>query len=167
MMRREIDIEARRLLAENLRLFLENQITNDDLLYGFDDNKCATIYMKSSDPGVRVIYARCCRTWDTYSRVLKQRDFGELTAEELEELSRAISFLNSNLPYEWPDRPGLLTALKLLLTVATFGVFGQYWTKRYERAGDPTVWPFIRRTDFELSGRTGYDKEVNGMVQGN
>lgn len=143
--------DARQLLASNIRLFLTGGITNDDLLYGYGENKAARLYIQSQDPAVQAVYRRLVITFDTYSEVASIESFG-LTNDECREVERTALFLESDLEYEWPDRNmrwfGML--LQVSLTVLTCGYYGRLWAGQYGLAGDESVWPFISRKDYEV-----------------
>jgi hypothetical protein len=39
------------------------------------------------------------------------------------------------------------------LNVVTLGLLGRLLRVKFERAGDATVWPFMRRTDYEQASK--------------
>lgn len=90
-----VDVDARKELAEALRHLVTGQITNDD----FDDRYAD--FEHSSDPAIRSIAQF---GWSLYSDTHKYRLRGSLAPsnETKSVAARAILFLQTRLEYEWP-----------------------------------------------------------------
>jgi hypothetical protein len=137
-----IDRQGRTTVAESLRHLVSAQITNDE----FEDR----LPVSSEDRAVEEISQEA---WYLYSDLWEHRLTGaeRLPDEVRRHIARWILFLHSDLEFEWPQwsfgRRFVSSAARLL----TFGVLGQEGRRRYERAGDITLWPFLRRGDYEAA----------------
>jgi hypothetical protein len=74
-----------------------------------------------------------------------------LSAAARTHVVRTILFLQSEREYEWPEWPLGSRLRSALLRLLTLGLFGRGARARYEQAGDISVWPFLRRTDYEAA----------------
>jgi methylase of polypeptide subunit release factors len=61
--------------------------------------------------------------------------------------------LKTDLPYEWPViRMGVLVMImRVLANLVTLGLAARRDQRSFERSGDISVWPFLRRTDYEAA----------------
>lgn len=95
----EIDRRRRDLLAEKLRHLVNGRITNDGFEAGTLDD-----FVDSTDPGVKEIWSfgwSLYPDWET-CRLQGERAVPEETRERAK---RAVVFLRSDVPYEWPRFP--------------------------------------------------------------
>jgi hypothetical protein len=138
-----VDREARRAAALLIRQLYHGEITNDDFHVGWPRN--------SSDRALRAIGFTL--NFAISENITRPLEFGEDGRTHLE---RCALFLDSNLEYEWPrDRfytGGKAPRLAFVLTLGLYLPFYIWLRRRYleqEAARDSTVWPFIRRSDYE------------------
>jgi hypothetical protein len=137
-----IDREGRTTVSELLRHLVAGQITNDQ----FEGR----LPVRSQDRGVTEVSEEA---WYLYSDLWEHHLTGaeRVPEEARRHVARWILFLQSGLEFEWPvwsfGRRFLSSAARWL----TFGVLGQEDRRRYEQAGDITVWPFLRLTDYEAA----------------
>jgi hypothetical protein len=134
----------RHRLREALRHLLSGQITNFD----FDERTC----FQSRDRAVREIASA---VWGLYDDLREHRLVGgdKPTATQKDAATRCILFLQTELAWEWPVPSAAQIAASLLLDVATLGALRARRRRRYESAGDFSVWPFFRRADYEAALR--------------
>jgi hypothetical protein len=137
-----IDRRGRTDVSELLRHLVAGQITNDE----FEDR----LPTSSEDRAVNEVSEEA---WHLYSDLWEHRLTGaeRVPEEARQHVARWILFLQSELEFEWPEwsfgRRFLSSATRLL----TFGVLGQEGRKHYQQAGDITVWPFLRRSDYDVA----------------
>lgn len=132
----DIDRPSRRCYAEALRHFAAGRLTNRE--YEAASEKL----LNSRDAAPRQIWLS---VWFCYDDFRTHRLSGKwgLTEEGRRTIARAIVFLHSDLPYEWPPTP----LLRMLLGLLTFGIGPRLFPQK-PSAGDDTVWPFFRPADF-------------------
>jgi len=138
-----IDRTARNHAAETIRRFVTGQITNKEFIRRYPDSKC--------DP---VIWALDDTMWCLYDDIRTHKLSGSyaLTKEFKIEVARWLMFLYSDAEYKWPKigKPGFRQKPTWLCRAIPFA------QKRFEKfrgAGDYSVWPFLRREDFEAARR--------------
>ena len=146
-----IDRDARNRLAECIRHLAAGVITNVE----FEDR----VLSRSSDPAIEAIFLG--GPWFLYHDIVcyRLRGADRLSPAVRREAARWIVFLKSDLPYEWSvQRRGILASLAWVgLCLLTFGYAARLAQRRFTRHGNISVWPFIRRSDFEPSvGRPTY-----------
>ena len=136
------DKRDREKLAEALRHLATGQISNR--VYE-DRTEC-----RSSDVAVREIWRAA---WGMYSDLRTHRLTGKdaLTADTKEAVARCILFLHSDLPWEWPTRSFAQMLLFAVTNLCTLGLLTRRDERRYRDAGEFSVWPFFRRSDYEAA----------------
>jgi len=133
-----VDRESRTKLAELIRHLAAGQITNDEF-----ENRL--LPLGSADPAVWEVFSS--GAWCLYSDLWEYR----LPKDARREVARWILFLKTDLEYEWP-RLGRLRILFLLLgNLVSLGLFGVAYRKYFRRFGEWHVWPFLRRSDYDLA----------------
>lgn len=140
-----IDRDARNRLAEGIRHLAAGIITNVE----FEERALSF----SVDPAVHAIFLG--GPWFLYHDLMRYRLKGKdrLSPAVRREAARWILFLKTDLPYEWPvERRGLVGSLVwIVVNLLTVGLFARRAQRRFADSGDITVWPFVRRSDYELS----------------
>jgi hypothetical protein len=133
-----VDVKGRRRAAALVAQIRDGLITNDQ----FED----AYPMHSND---RALFAVFMDVWSLYDDLHEHR-LETLPDEIVQRLRRCELFLKTDLPYEWPRWfLSFGTFLLLPVNIVTFGLLGRLLRLKFERAGDATVWPFIRRADYE------------------
>ena len=134
-----IDRPARKRAAEAIRHFVTGQISNKEFLRR---------YPESEDDSA--IWALDDTVWCLYDDIRTHKLSGDeaLSKEFKSEAVRWLMFLYSDKEYLWPNigKPGFRHYPSWFCRLFVFA------SKRYERfraAGDYSVWPFLRREDFE------------------
>src|SRR5262249_51708423 len=137
-----IDRDGRSQLAELLRHLVAGQITNDE----FEDR----LPVGSSDRAVNEVSQEA---WYLYSDLYEHHLTGadRVPEEVRRHVARWILFLHSDLEFEWPEWSFGQRLLSSAARLLTFGVLGHEGHRRYERAGDIAVWPFLRQSDYEVA----------------
>jgi hypothetical protein len=123
-----------------LRRLASGRITNDE----FD----IAAVVASPDPAIGAIWDF---GWGHYSDLGTYRLRGRhaLTKPQLEAIARAVLFLDSDLPYEWPSlRPSLL---EFFLLLGTLGLLIGHRRRRWQANGPIEVWPFFRVADHDAA----------------
>ena len=140
-----VEREARDQLAEQLRHLVAGQITNDE----FEDRLTPA---SSDDPATEEIFDAA---WSLYSDQKEYRLVGKdrIPSEGRREIARWILFLKGDLEYEWPCLGCLGHIGFTLVYLATLGLAGALSRRWMERRGDLSLWPFIRRADYEAALR--------------
>jgi hypothetical protein len=140
-----IDRDARNRLAEGIRHLAAGTITNVE----FE----ARALSSSADPAVHAVFLS--GPWFLYHDIMRYRLRGRnrLSPAVRRGAARWILFLKTDLPYEWPIEPrGLVGSLVwIVVNLFTVGLFARRAQRRFAQSGDITVWPFVRRSDYELS----------------
>jgi hypothetical protein len=151
-----VDRQARASYAELIRRFLECEITNEEF-----HNK--TPLSPTSDRAIREIFGEL---WYCYDDIIIHKADGKhgLNERERELFERCAAFLQSELEYEWPQihtfRWGglLLSLARLVANIVTLGLFGKWRRGKFlaamHRIGDYSVWPFLRKEDWERQRAT-------------
>jgi hypothetical protein len=149
-----IDRDGRHAVAELLRHLVSGQVTNDQ----FEDR----LPWQSLDRGVRQVSEEA---WCLYSDLWEHRLVGSerLGEEARRHVSRWILFLQSELEYEWPAWSFGARFLASLTRLVTLGFYGHRARRHYEGAGDISVWPFLRRTDYDRA--VANPRYLSGAVQ--
>ena len=139
---------SRNQLALQLRRYLNGRITNWDL----DDSGD-----RLEDDGASEIWEII---WTTYSDFPKFRAVGDRQVEGdlRQQYLRAILFLDSDLEYEWPPWAIGAPCFLWLRNLLTRGRAGREFDaaeaariKSWEEAGDSTIWPFVRKSDYDTA----------------
>ena len=139
-----VNIAKRESAAKTLERFLNCEITNEDFMEAFPQDR--------DDPALLAVGDVA---WFCYSedRTHKLAGKHEPPAELRHLLENAVLFLQTELEYEWP--PYRFVSLKngfLKLLGMRSMVERQF--EEFKRAGDWEVWPFLRRSDYtEASNR--------------
>jgi hypothetical protein len=140
-----IDRAARNKLAEGMRHLGAGILSNTE----FEKR----VITKSVDPAIQAVFVG--GPWFLYHDLstYKLRGPYRLRGLARKELARCVMFLKTDLEYEWPvQQRGVLSSLLWsLVNLATFGMFANVQQRRFMRAGDFSVWPFIRRSDYEAA----------------
>jgi hypothetical protein len=139
-----VDRESRTKLGELIRHLAAGQITNDE----FEDR---LLPLGSADPAVWEVFSS--GAWCLYSDLWEYRLTGKyrLPKEARREVARWILFLKTNLEYEWPRLGRFRSLLLLLGNLFSVGLIGVAYRKYFRRFGDWDVWPFLRRSDYDLA----------------
>jgi len=142
-----IDRDARNRLAEGIRHLVAGITTNDE----FEDRSLS----RSKDLAIHAVFAG--GPWFLYHDVMRHRLRGQyrVSPSVRREAARWVLFLKTDLPYEWPvaHRGFFSSLLWLAMSIATLGFFARAARRQIKNHGDITVWPFIRRADYEASLR--------------
>jgi hypothetical protein len=141
-----IDRAGRDRLAECIHQLAAGVVTNHE----FEDKG----EFKSSDDAIRAVFWG--GPWLLYDDFRNYRLRGKyrLTPAVRKEVARWVLFLKSDLPYEWPmSQPGILSVLRAVANLMTLGLIARRAQRKFERFGDITVWPFLRRADYEAALR--------------
>ena len=72
-----------------------------------------------------------------------------LSKADINEISRYILFLKSDLEYQWPSFLQNTPVLRLLISVLTFGVLPSYVDSLYLKKGSTEIWPFFSYKDYK------------------
>lgn len=138
------DREARNKLAEAMRALASGLITNDE----FEDKR---LPHSKDDPAISEIYSK--GAWLLYSDLEEYRLSGVNRLDEKTKsvVARWILFLKTDLPYEWPISNIKQSLLRFLANILTLGVANKSYIRQYQACGDIEVWPFLRRTDYEMA----------------
>jgi hypothetical protein len=141
-----IDRVARKTLAQALRALASGQITNDT----FERR----LPLDSIDPAVHEVFQS--GAWYLYGDLDEYRLTGpdKLTRAAKSEIARWILFLETDLPYEWPQLRGWKYLGWMLGNLITIGVLGRIYRRHLRRIGDPDVWPFFRGADLDIARRS-------------
>ncbi len=138
-----IDRTARDLAAQSLRGLISGRLTNDD----FED-----FFPISRDPAIEAVWSTA---WCLYSDMRSYALNGAhaLHPATRREALRWLLFLDSDLPYMWPERshPGMADPRDVHKQVSFFG--GRARARRFFSAGDYAVWPFVSRSDYKRALR--------------
>jgi len=138
-----IDRAGRDRLAECIHQLDAGVLTNRE----FEDKG----EFESADHAIRAVFWG--GPWLLYDDFRNYRLRGKyrLDPRVRKEAARWVLFLKADLPYEWPvAHVGVLGALANLMTL---GLAARRARRRFERCGDITVWPFLRRADHEAALR--------------
>lgn len=138
-----IDRDARNRLAEGIRHLAGGIITNVE----FEERALRF----SADPAVHAVFLG--GPWFLYHDLMRYRLKGKdrLSPAVRREAARWALFLKTDLPYEWPiERRGLAGSLVwIVVNLLTAGLRARDARRRFAQSGDISVWPFIRRPDYE------------------
>jgi hypothetical protein len=137
-----IDRAGRTAVSEQLRHLVAGQVTNDV----FEDR----LPVGSQDRGVSEVSEEA---WYLYSDLSEHRLTGaeRVPNEARRHVARWILFLHSDLEFEWPAWAFARRFSSPASRLLTFGLLGHQGRRRYEQAGDITLWPFLRRADYEAA----------------
>ena len=140
-----IDRAARNRLAAGIRHLAAGIVTNDE----FEDKALS----RSADLAIEAVFSG--GPWMLYHDIMRYRLRGadRLNPRVRREAARWILFLKSDLPYEWPvQRRGILATIAWILRcLLTLGYCANAAQRRFEKHGNISVWPFIRRSDFDVA----------------
>jgi hypothetical protein len=115
----------------------------------------------SDDPAIHGVF---CRAWHLYDDFKTHALTGEhaLTKQGRREVARWVLFLYTDRKYRWPKihMLGWSGCALEILAMVSWGLLGgaadaHYWSatwaarRRPDAKGDPTNWPFFRRSDLE------------------
>ncbi len=157
-----IDRDARNRLAEGIRHLAAGIVTNVE----FEQRALSS----SPDPAVHAVFVG--GPWFLYHDLMRYRLTGthRLSPAVRREAARWVLFLKADLPYQWPgERRGIVGSLLwVILNLFTAGSFARGARRRFTQSGDIAVWPFVRRSDYELAlTRPPYlAKPSNNRLQG-
>jgi hypothetical protein len=138
-----VDRRSRVIGATVLRDFIDGRITNDEFMEKFP---------RSTDPALNAILEF---TWMQFSdlRVHKLAGHDAPTFGRRALLERCCVFLKTELEFEWP-LPKHPVAWGLL-QIITFGLRFRRFDEEYKSKGEFEVWPFIRRSDYDIAAKIG------------
>ena len=140
-----IDRDARNRLAEGIRHLAMGLITNFELE--------EEAWSDSADPAVHAVFLG--GPWYLCHDLVRYRLSGKnkLCPAVRRDAARWVLFLKTDLPYEWPvERRGFVGACGLVsLSLLSLGFLARKAQRQFAGRGDMTVWPFIRRSDFEAT----------------
>lgn len=140
-----IDRVGRNRLAECIRHLAAGVVTNLE----FEDR--AEFY--SPDLAIQAVFWG--GPWLLYDDFRNYRLSGRyrLDPRAREGAARWILFLKTDLPYEWPvTRASVLVGLiQGVANLATLGLMARAAQRRFEKSGNISVWPFLRRSDYETA----------------
>lgn len=141
-----VDRKRRNILVVLLRRLVTGQVTNDqfeeDLAKLFQGTDCEFRHD-------RALCGVAEQSWFLYSdneeHTLRLKKKSR-RRQQRREVARWIMFLHTDLEYEWPDVDMIPKPLPWLLTL---GIPHRRRMRRFEKAGDWGVWPFIRKSDYD------------------
>ncbi len=140
-----IDRAGRDRLAECIHQLAAGVLTNHE----FEDKG----EFESADDAIRAVFWR--GPWLRYDDFPNYRLRGKYSLDPRvrKEAARWVLFLKTGLPYEWPvARVGVLAGMVgAFANLMTLGLAGRRAQRQFERCGDITVWPFLRRADYEAA----------------
>jgi hypothetical protein len=140
-----IDRAGRDRLAECIHQLAAGAITNRE----FEDKG----EFESADDAIRAVFWG--GPWLLYDdfRNYRLRGKHRLDPAVRKEAARWGLFLKADLPYEWSvTRPGVLASvLGAFANFMTLGLAARRAQRKFERGGDITVWPFLRRADYDAA----------------
>ncbi len=92
--------------------------------------------------------------WGLYSDYYEHKlaECHALEPEDQQHVARWILFLQTDSEYEWP-KYGCTGIVRLVAWIISFGVVPRHFDRAWKRNGDFSVWPCLRRKDYELSLR--------------
>lgn len=122
-----------------MRHFAAGRLTNRQY------ESAANRLVASRDRAIASIWSVVWRFYDDL-RVHRLAGKWRLPPESRRAVARAIVFLHTELPYEWPWLP----RWRLLINLLTLGVTAWLFPLT-PSAGDRSVWPFFRRSDYEAA----------------
>ncbi|WP_196893882.1 hypothetical protein [Aureivirga marina] len=134
--------KERNLLAENLRHYVSEQITN----FEFIDR--TELINRSEDKAVREISNVF---WFAYDDLKEHLNIGKhkICLENEILVKRFILFLKSDLEYEWKsEKRNLLREIYNLLTL-NFPINKSNNAIEENKIGDKEFWPFFRKEDYK------------------
>ena len=137
-----IDRRGRTEVSELLRHLVAGQITNDE----FEDRlpgRCEDRAVNEVSEEASYLYS------DLWEHHLAGAE--RVPEEARHHVARWILFLQADLELEWPEWSFGRRLLSSVARLLTFGVLGQEGRRRYQDAGDITVWPFLRCRDYEAA----------------
>ena len=107
--------------------------------------------INSADPAVYEVWWR--GAWPLYDDLRTHTLTGrwKLPPQTLRDVARGILFLKTDQPYQWPRATGLKAFGRALLRLVSFGLVLPSMRKVEESMGDPEVWPFLRKQDYECA----------------
>ena len=139
-----IDRDGRNRLAESIRHLAAGVLTNLE----FEDRAD----FHSADNAIQAVFWG--GPWLLYDdfRTYRLRGRHRLDPRVRKAAARWVLFLKTDLPYEWPVvRMGLLVMLRVFVNLVTLGLVARRAQRSFERCGDISVWPFLRRRDYETA----------------
>ncbi len=157
-----VDRVLRDRLADAIHDLAAGFLTNDAFEDGLFEAgiPLATDPSRWPDPAIGPIGERAwCLYSDTHPYPLTGRH--KLPPEGRRQVLRWVLFLRSDLEYEWPQfrliNPALVSLSGCLLSVLTLGILPRWRFARefaeWQRSGEYSVWPFLRRSDFDEASR--------------
>ncbi len=156
-----VDRDGRNRLAECIRHLAAGVTTN----WEFEDEA----EFDSPDPAIQAVFWG--GPWLLYDDFSNYRLRGRYRLDPAvrREAARWVLFLKTDLPYEWPvvRRNLLVKVAWVLANLVTVGHVARTAQRSFEKHGDISVWPFIRRSDYEAAlGNPPYlTGPSNGGVQ--
>jgi hypothetical protein len=139
--------DLRAQAASLIRSYLAGSINNDELSDGFPHDK--------SDPALQAIQRRL---WFHFDDIRTHYcDFRAHSAIEVL-FRRCALFLDTPLEYEWPELWHHNLAHPIV-RILTGQLFHSKAIQKAKSAGDYSVWPFLRNSDFEQA-RAEFAAEV-------
>jgi len=150
-----VDIKGRAELADAIRALAAGNITND----AFESR----VPHESPDPAVHEVFLS--GAWQLYSDLHTHRLAGRYRLPDAArpEVARWVLFLKSGRPYEWPTLRGIRGMGLLLASLLTLGLAGTVLRQHLRHLGDLSVWPFLRREDFE-SAKASHPPYMGGAA---
>ena len=157
-----VDHEQRECLADAVHALAAGMITNDAFpeLLRSGGIRFLDYPWRYRDAALGPIIEHAwCLYHEDYEYKLAGRH--RLTAERRHEVLRWVLFLRSELEYEWPRfrfiNPALASLDGCLLSLLTFGILPclrqSREFKKWQQSGDFSVWPFVRRSDYDAVRR--------------
>ncbi len=135
-----VDRTSRDALAALIRHLVAGRVTNDE----FEERR-----PRSNDAAVFEIFWN--GVWGLHDDLHEHRLTGRwyIPREARSDVARAILFLKGDLEYEWSPYPPRPRPLTMFLSLMTFGLANLLMARTWKKQGDPRVWPFMRRGDYE------------------
>ncbi len=139
-----IDSSARMLLCAELVRFRLGTSDSSSLVVWLD-SFIKGVPRKGGDPVFNLLYSSLVSALEDpfYGHIRVSQCAPEFASF----LDRAILFLESDLPYEWPYNPGCMSAVKRLLSL---GIFLSKDRRTDDRIRD-AIWPFYRSEDYRYA----------------
>jgi len=137
-----VDRIARDKLGEQLRHLAAGLISNDDF-------ETEVLAAETDDGGYWAVVEQA---WFLYSDLYQHRLSGSraLSNNDRRIVSRLILFLHSESEYEWTKHP-CTGIVRIILGLVSFGWIPKVFDNKWKTQGDYDVYPFFRKSDFEVA----------------
>lgn len=142
-----IDRVSRDKLALVIRRFATGKITNfefENAMFKINQNHRDSAICQ--DNAIECIVDYMWRFYDDL-REYKAINRDKFNKDVKKHIAKIILFLQSDFEYVYPKSSSLTGFLNIL----SFGIYGYFINKKFEKAGDMDYYPFRHRDDFDTS----------------